>query len=117
MEYMESKMQEHYESGNAMHAELEKVTAERDALAAQVEALRDAYAAYIESGFDEILEDAFAATQQHHLAERDAQKCRAWFIAGYHKMHIEFVGSLASSEGAEFAANQYADSIIKCGNK
>lgn len=38
---MESKMQDHYEAGNAMYAELEKVTAERDALAAQVEVLGD----------------------------------------------------------------------------
>lgn len=51
------------------------------------------------------------ATPQQCLAEIKAEAGRAGFIAGYHKMHIEFVGSLASSEGAEFAADQYADKI------
>ena len=36
MEYMESKMQERYDAGNALYAELEKVAAERDALAANM---------------------------------------------------------------------------------
>lgn len=34
MEYMESKMQAQYDAGNALYAELESVTSERDAMAA-----------------------------------------------------------------------------------
>ena len=36
---------------------------------------------------------------------------RAGFVAGYHKMHIEFVGSLAPSGSAESAADQYAEKV------
>ena len=40
-----------------------------------------------------------------------AEAGRAGFIAGYHKMHIEFVGHFAPSGSAEHAADQYAERI------
>jgi len=51
------------------------------------------------------------------LAQVKAEAGRAGFIAGYHKMHIEFVGSIAPTGSAEHAADQYAERIKKQGDK
>lgn len=42
---------------------------------------------------------------------KNADAARAGFVAGYHKMHIEFVGSLSPSGSAESAADQYAEKV------
>jgi hypothetical protein len=45
------------------------------------------------------------------LAQVRADAGRAGFVAGYHKMHIEFVGSVAPTGSAEQLADQYAERI------
>ena len=99
----------------------EELLAENEALAAQIETLKSLFPLDCLVGCDGMLNypikkynnvvDAFNLAPQQCLAEIKAEAGRAGFIAGYHKMHIEFVGSLASSEGAEFAANQYAAKV------
>lgn len=42
---------------------------------------------------------------------KNAESARNGFIAGYHKMHIDFVGSLAPDGSAEHAATQYAEKV------
>ena len=97
----------------------DELLAERDALAAKLEKIVevwDSMGGWPCDGFDvRELGDAINATPQQCLAEIKAEAGQAGFVAGYHKMHIEFVGSLASSEGAEFAASQYAAKIRNAG--
>lgn len=82
--------------------ELEKVKAERDSFLAELQKA---------NGIIIDLQRNPPKLLKQHIVEMLVEVGRVGFIAGYHKMHIEFVGSLANSEGAEFAANQYADSI------
>lgn len=112
----------------------DELLAERDALAAQVSALLNGgnwlismvtrlaeeriehkLASHLELRLKKTAELFEQEYPQQCLAEIKAEAGRAGFIAGYHNMHIEFVGSLASSEGAEFAASQYAAKIRNTG--
>lgn len=106
MEYMESKMQEHYESGNAMHAELEKVTAERDALAAQVEAfsnkLQNVAALVDGDGFTAVqwildnhaeISQLVAATPQHHLRQVRADAVDEFMNKATHEIANSYTSS------------------------
>lgn len=102
---------------------LSTMQADRDALAAQVtsqQELLKIWQTWLGSScntcdeYGKLLWDKIevvCSKPQQCLAEIKAEAGRAGFIAGYHKMHIEFVGSLASSEGAEFAADQYAAKV------
>jgi hypothetical protein len=102
-----------------------ELKAERDALAAQAKALKDLaefwinrakpyqpsereYKTWLALGYGS---NAMRSTPQQHLAEIRAEAGRVGFIAGYHKMHIEFVGSLAPSGSAEIVADQYAAKV------
>ena len=101
----------------------EELLAERDTLKYHLSRVLSAYGG--NSGFEPSLSvfcraidearEIINETPSQCLAEIKAEAGKAGFVAGYHKMHIEFVGSLASSEGAEFAANQYADKIRNTG--
>jgi hypothetical protein len=51
------------------------------------------------------------------IAQVRADAGRAGFVAGYHKMHIEFVGSIAPAGSAEHAAYQYAERIKQGGTE
>ncbi len=64
----------------------------------------------------ESLQEVVNKTPATCLAQVKAEAGRAGFIAGYHKMHIEFVGSIAPAGSAEHAADQYAERI-KQGDK
>lgn len=96
---------------------VETVAAERDALAAQVEALRGVLQCFHPENFeympnsfdlgDDVIE-ALAATPQQHLAERDAQKGRDGFIAGYMLCNDD---SPLIKHNYEGFADKYADSI------
>lgn len=108
--------------------ELEKVTAERDALAAQVEALKLPLKALLETplGFGGSLqadgqfayrvresvfkkaEDAINATPQQHLAELRAEAGRAGFVAG-----ANWVESDELPLSKDVAAKLYAEQIRK----
>ncbi len=85
--------------------EIEKLKEQNAALAATVEALRDAYAAYVESGFNEILEDSFAATPQHHLAEVRAQAIQDFIQFMYSQDNCQLCNSSLD------IASKYAESI------
>lgn len=101
--------------------------AERDALAATVEALREmanranvhltkGYAGQSFSAIDcnlalSALAEIDNFTPRQHLAERDAQKGRDGFIAGADWYHFNKRGLVYTGESANYAANQYADSI------
>jgi hypothetical protein len=106
----------------------DEILAERDALAAQNIKMMQAIlycTIYLDdnklnsiatgSKAHNMLADAVVSTPQQCLAEIKAEAGRAGFVAGYHKMHIEFVGSPANGDGAEFAANQYAAKIRNAG--
>jgi hypothetical protein len=100
---------------------IDKMQPERDWLASQVEVLKN-----IRNDWQGLAVNdaktliafirAVDATPTACLAQVKAEAGRAGFIAGYHKMHIEFVGSIAPAGSAEHAADQYADRI-KQGNK
>lgn len=108
-------------------SDLEKLTAERDALAAQVEALRDALQAVMASigggkkfcghEFDCICAGdkaraALAATPQQHLAEIRAEAGRAGFVAGFkRRTALGPLRKMWSEEEIIELYNQYADSI------
>lgn len=89
---------------------IKELMAERDALVAQIRMIRNIFRDEGLSPSETLRKIPFVIdlAEQQCLAEIEAEAGRAGFIAGYHKMHIEFVGSLASGEGAEFAADQYA---------
>lgn len=57
------------------------------------------------------MESAAESAPAACLAQVRAEAGRKGFIAGYHKMHIELVGSTAPSGSAEHAASQYANRI------
>lgn len=107
---------------------LKQIKAERDALAAQVENLlyvsKELSACISEYknlpqqsvkqamfNINNRLQPRINLTPQQSLNEIRAEAGRAGFIAGYHKMHIEFAGSLAPSGSAGMAADEYAESI------
>lgn len=130
MEYMESKMQDHYESGNSLPEELEQLKAERDALAAQVDALRVAIKPFATGGVCSAIaresysimyerikdwhgvsefkkaQTAYNATPQQCLAEIKAEAGRAGFIEGVRQMCDNEIGILGHD--AESCANHYA---------
>ncbi len=93
--------------------------AERDALVAQNKELL-CYAADAERWFNKHDPNGYVSPKrekaQQHLAEIRAKDARAGFVAGYHKMHFDFVGTLAPSGSAEFAADQYANRIRQGGD-
>ena len=76
MEYMEQQMQQQIEAGlsNAeqCYARISELEEQNAALAAAIEALREAYGSFVETGFDEIPGDAFSAAPQHHLRQMRA---------------------------------------------
>lgn len=86
--------------------------AERDALAATVEALKDSINKCTVDGVALLrlspeLKQAVAATPQQHLAERDAQKGRDGYIAA----RLSWMG-IKNPEGITFPdADRYADGI------
>lgn len=98
--------------------------AERDALAAHNQTLVSVLGRMVErfeihNESSEIIKRAIQvldATPQQHLAEIRAEAGRAGFVAGYHKMHIGFVGTLAPSGGAESAADQYVEKLRQGGD-
>ena len=92
---------------------IEQLQEENAALSAQVGALREAYYSYIETGFDEILDNAFAATPQHHLRELKAEAGRAGYLACATEYGLE--NAHASKEGIARNANQYAEQVRRGG--
>ena len=89
--------------------------------------LRDAYDATPAQCLRDIQEKAlqdlykFGFTpEQYHTFKHSkdglalqAEAGRTGFVAGYHKMHIEFVGSVAPIGSAEHAADQYTNLVRK----
>lgn len=101
-------------------AEAEALKAERDALAAQAQALKTAAKFILDAKKPETKRKAYAAladavdkTPQQHLAERDAQKGRAGFVAGFKASHRLAHGNKPDALTLGLFANQYADSIRK----
>lgn len=91
----------------------EELLAERDALEARIQTAERVEKLF--GGAPDLTFDDCKRLFSAEIAEIKAEAGQAGFVAGYHKMHIEFVGSLASSEGAEFAASQYAAKIRSTG--
>jgi DNA anti-recombination protein RmuC len=100
----------------------EKLESERDtAIAQNLEQLNNCLAALqiANKRIDELEKyNLDLANESHnksnmidHERNKNAKASRAGFVAGYHKMHIEFVGSLALNESAEFAADQYSEKV------
>lgn len=106
-------------------SELQDLKAERDTLAAQVQALRreiqsaaDWFSAYWpelnKAQCDRIrqMDNVAKATPQHHLAELRAEAGRAGFVAGYfHYKHYGF----QFEEELDAASDKYAEQIRREG--
>ena len=114
MEYMEQQMQQQIEAGlsNAeqCYARIAELEERNAALAAQVEALREAWEAVKRNDWDAPLDEAFEKTPQHHLRQVRADAGRVGYLQG----HLDAGGSASdwNKKHSEYHANQYAASIL-----
>lgn len=100
MEYMEQQMQQQIEAGlsNAeqCYARIADLEDQNAALAAQVEALREAWKAVKRNDWDAPLDEAFEKTPQHHLCQvrADAVMSAANYFADNLCVSLVSIGSI-----------------------